>query len=387
MRTTMKCIALLTLVLMQLPAYAQTQEEYRKKYRIVKTSFASNRMPPTQTLKQDRLIGLHTLITPLVSTTAPVTIETLTSTVEVLTGAITTDLKNIKIASGATVKEKSQTRLLKVTPTTFKDLQSPTNPLPNAVKAYYSNVLQERYPIGSVITYMVERKLPAGKVMAEEKITVTPAYLEGITIDVVTIGDANELPNGGFVKLDEDKLWVNPHLMPGGKDPGLHYYQLKNRRPVSLNSINFSLTALTMPVKYRFSGERKNGKSFAEDFSSAINVNIFWGISLNKTSFQYREKVGNVSNNHKVTFGVIAGASTVTLTKSNTTAADTPILDDTEITKGLLSTGVGIAYSFNKTTIGAFLGSDFSVGKDAKRWDYNGKRWLGIAFGYSIFSI
>ncbi|MBO3272169.1 hypothetical protein [Hymenobacter defluvii] len=387
----MKGIVLLGFALVQLPAYAQTQEEYRKKYRIVKTSFASNKTPPIRILKQDTLISLHTLLTPVsVAPTAPATIETLTSTITVETGTITLEPtvnpKSIRIASGATLREKSQTRLLKVVPTTFKELQSAENPLSSAVKTYYSGILQKRYPIGSVVTYTVERKLPAGKVMVEEKITVTKDYLDGIAIDVVTVGDADKLPNGGFVKFDEDKVWVNPNLR-GGKDSELHYYQLKNRRPISLRSVNFSLTALTMPVKYRFSGERKNGKSFAEDFSSAINVNVFWGVSLNRTSFQYREKVGNISNNHKFTFGAIAGVSTVTLTKSNTTAADTPILDATEITKGLLSTGVGVAYSFNKATVGAFLGSDFSIGKDAKRWDYNGKRWLGIAFGYSIFSI
>lgn len=220
--------------------------------------------------------------------------------------------------------------------------------------------------------------------MAEEKVTVTPAFLEKLTIDVVS--PVTTTPSTwGYVKFDEDKVWVNPHLVNGASS--LHYYNLSNRHTISLWTVDLAISALTMPVKYRFKGKRDNGKSFSEDFAGTVNVNVFAGPSIGKTSFHYRDKVGNASNTWKLTGGLIVGGSTVTLNKSNTTSDDAPITDATEITKGLLSLGVGLAYSYNKATIGAFLGRDYSVGKDANRWDYNRKPWLGLAIGYSIFSI
>ena len=350
----------------------KAQETYRKAFRLA-DGFSSAQ---TKKIEEDRLISRALLTTPIVGVPANNSnIETASSIIKVLSGTVTATATEITILKGAQIEETTKTPLLKVTPVKFKDL------LPAQQRK-----LAAKYPDGRVVTYTIERKLPEGKVSTEEKVTVNQAFLEKLTLDSVTIVTTKPA-TWGYVKFDEDKVWVSPDLV-GYTDPGLHYYQLQNRHTIRLWTTDISISALTMPVKYRFKGTRdSNGKAFCEDFASAVNVNVFVGPSFGKTSFHYREKVGNISNTWKITVGLIGGGSTVKLNKSNTISADKPITGDTEITKGLLSLGFGATYSYNKATVGAFLGKDYSIGQDANLWDYNRHAWLGIAIGYSIFSI
>jgi len=365
----MRYIALLPVVIVQFSA--QAQETYKKSFLLADAFSSTHKVK----LQENRVISRSSLTLPLTepSRTTPEFV-TASSTIKVLSGNVTTTASDITIAKGAELEEKMLTPLLKVTPVKYKDLT-----------AIQKGKLEAKYPLGSVVNYTTERKLPAGKVTAEEKVTVNPAFWDKLTLDsVTTVAEAPA--HRGYVKFDEDKVWVSPELV-GYTDPGLHYYQLKNRHTIRLWTTDVSISALTMPVKYRFDGKRSNGKALGEEYAAGVNVNVFAGPSIGKTSFHYREKVGNISNAWKVTFGVIAGGSTVTLTQSNTGSADVPLAEDVEIMKGLLSLGVGATFSYNKATIGAFLGKDYSLGKDADRWDYNRKPWLGIAIGYSIFSI
>ena len=84
--------------------------------------------------------------------------------------------------------------------------------------------------------------------------------------------------------------------------------------------------------------------------------------------------------------GLLSGASTVTLNSSNTSSPITPLGEDVELTKGLVSLGAGFAYSYNKINIGGFLGYDFAIGEDASKWNYNKRLWIGFAIGYSLLS-
>lgn len=201
-----------------------------------------------------------------------------------------------------------------------------------------------------------------------------------------------KLPEGetvyAFVKFDEDKVIVNPYL----KDPtkkifensDLYYYQLKNREAIRLSFTEFNVNTLAIPIKYRFR-DKKIG--LQEEFTTAVNVNFFGGFSFGRSRFFHQEKVGNITNTWKLTAGFLLGASTVKLDNSNTSLAAAPMAAGTEITKGLATMGIGSTYSYNKINVGAFLGWDYSIGQNAKMWNYNRKPWLGIAIGYSLFSL
>lgn len=247
------------------------------------------------------------------------------------------------------------------------------------------NELKHEYPFGKSISITKEIKLGENKVLINKDIIIDETFYQGLS-NTTTI---NVIDNKivGFVKFEEDgKLFVNRYLKIDSLGNytrfATNYYKLKNRQTIKLCFSEFSVSALIIPIKYRFKGE--NGLS--EDFSTSINGNIFVGYSLGKSSFFHQEKVGNKSNTWKLTGGILLGASTVTLDKSNTTKANEPILDDKKIIKGLGSLGVGIAFAFNKINFGTFLGYDYAIGEDSNKWNYNKKPWLGIAIGYSLLN-
>lgn len=188
----------------------------------------------------------------------------------------------------------------------------------------------------------------------------------------------------GFVKFEDDgKIIINRYLKKDSvgnytRYP-LHYYQLENRQSINLCFQEFTVSALTLPFKYRMKGKNN---ALKEDFNTAINGNVFIGYSFAKTSFFYQEKVGNKSNTWKITPGLLLGASSVVLDKNNTNLSNSPIIDDSKFTKGLGSIAFGLTFSFNKINFGAFYGSDYASSK----WNYNKKPWLGIAIGYSILN-
>lgn len=234
---------------------------------------------------------------------------------------------------------------------------------------------------GDTLNYTVERILPIGKVLSSEKTLIDDNFFKNLKIKKVVT--PNELPaSSGYVSFLDDKVWVNPNLSGTFENRGLYYYKLSNRQSINLYFSETTVSALTLPLKYRFKKEEKN---ISEEFTTAVNVNLFVGKTIyGKTKFHYREKVGNITNTSKITVGGLVGASTVTLDKSNTSASTNAIVDDSKLTKGLASVGVGGTYTFNKINFGLFYGFDFSIGDDSSRWNYNKRPWLGLAVGYSL---
>lgn len=193
-----------------------------------------------------------------------------------------------------------------------------------------------------------------------------------------------------YIKFDDDKIWINPYLTRDFDDRGVIYYQLRNRQSLNFNFSDVTVSALTLPLKYRFGGTKEyssGNKTYGEDFSTAINVNAMLAWSpYGRVHHHHRSKVGSITTTQKFTIGLIGGASTVTLDKGNTSASDDPITTDVKIAKGLATYGLGLAYSHNKLNLGLFAGQDWAVGDNARRWNYNGKVWVGLAVGYSLFA-
>ncbi|MEJ5104501.1 hypothetical protein [Chryseobacterium sp. MYb328] len=187
----------------------------------------------------------------------------------------------------------------------------------------------------------------------------------------------------GYVKFDDNKIIANKNSCKKDEKDNIYYYQLKNRDQLSLYFIEGTVSAFTVPIKYRF-----KQPNVSEEFSSAsLNANLFGGISFGMSSFFYRDKVGSVTNNHKLTLGTFVGSSVVELNSNNTSASVDPLPNDRKIIKGLASIGLGIAYSYNKVNFAGFLGWDYAIGDEAEKWNYNKKPWIGIAIGYSLFNL
>ena len=73
------------------------------------------------------------------------------------------------------------------------------------------------------------------------------------------------------------------------------------------------------------------------------------------------------------------------MNKTNTNLSTEALTDNSEITKGLGSVGIGIMASYNKINAGVFFGADYSVGQKSYIWNHNKKPWIGIGVGYKIF--
>jgi len=250
----------------------------------------------------------------------------------------------------------------------------------------YEDLEKSKIKIGDKFTAITEIETANGKANVSKEIIVDQNFLETLELKHPVNVKLNS-SICSFVSFENNKIYINPYLKEDSngkysREP-IYFYELKNRQSIKLSFSEVNVSALIIPIKYRFKG--KNG--LEEEFSTAINGNIFIGYSLGKTSFFHQEKVGNKSNTWKFTGGLIFGASTVTLNNSNTSQSVTPLDKDTEIVKGLASTGLGITYTFNKINFGAFYGYDYAIGNNSSLWNYNKKPWLGIAIGYSILSL
>ncbi|BAO77067.1 porin [Winogradskyella sp. PG-2] len=187
-----------------------------------------------------------------------------------------------------------------------------------------------------------------------------------------------------FIKFPDDKneIIINPFLNKKDTINSTYYITLKNRQKLWLPFTEFTISSLTIPLKYRFKDEANN---VSEDFTSGINLNFLLGFSYGNSSFMFRDKVGNKSNSWKLTGGIILGASTVELNSSNTSSANIPIESGNTINQGLFSFGFGATYAFNKFNFGVFYGWDYSLGEASEKWNYDKLPWLGIGVGYSLF--
>jgi hypothetical protein len=265
--------------------------------------------------------------------------------------------------------------LRKVTKTKFKDL----------TKEEKDSIRNKVFPLGSKIQYEIEKNISGKKVKVFETVNVDEEFYKKQVFEKkenVTDSGIN-----GFVKFEKNKLTVNPYLrMDKDGDFGkrdVYFYELENRQTIKLNFTEWTVSALTIPFKYRF---KDKDSGISEEFTTDFNANLFIGRTFyGKTSFFHRKDVGNISNTYKWTGGLLLGASTVTLNASNTSSADTPLDSDTEIIKGLGTVGLGLSFSYNKINLGGFVGWDYSIGDDAEKWNYNKEPWIGFAVGYSLF--
>lgn len=234
--------------------------------------------------------------------------------------------------------------------------------------------LKKKHKENTLLHYTSEEIINGKKVILNNSIFVDSIFYSKQTITKTKEVNKNNFHyRKGHVKMIGDKLYVNPI-----NSDRLYYYKLTSGEEFKLKFTEVTVSALTIPLKYRF----KVNDSISENYTASINLNGFLGISTGKSNFMYRKGVDSKINTEKYSFGVLGGFSTVKLTTKNS-----KILEKKLNNNGLLSVGIGATYSFNKINVGGFYGYDFALGQDATDWNYNGKPWLGIALGYSLFKL
>lgn len=248
--------------------------------------------------------------------------------------------------------------------------------------SYAQDSYKKRYYIKNNVKYQEEfynektKKLDTITVLLELKRT-DKKKLDQKVIDLLK-SDEGLLAN---VKFGEDgessKLFINPWLIKSGTsyiDRDIeYYYELKNRQSVKIDFKQWSLNALSVPLKMRF------GKNRTE-FSTGANLGALIGHTSGTTNFVHRKKVDNKQYDTKRTFGLFLGADKLEFSFKDD--SDTEI----KVKTAVLSTGIGYLFSYEKFTFGATGGFDFSLGENSSEWDFQGSPWLGVSLGYSLFT-
>ncbi|WCO03170.1 hypothetical protein [Psychroserpens ponticola] len=198
---------------------------------------------------------------------------------------------------------------------------------------------------------------------------------------------------------DEDKVISDDNDLNKTKDTReVLFYEIPDDHTAKLKFTEVTLTAITIPLKYRFrtnraaidASDEENPLQVSiesEEFSTSVNIAFFGGYTWGNTKFTHRKKIGNRTFTSKNTLGVFIGSSAVELKGTNTDITLDQPQGDREGTFGTISFGIGYVKSWNKISVGLFGGIDKGVGRVAKTWIYNGKPWLGIGVGYDLFKL
>ena len=226
--------------------------------------------------------------------------------------------------------------------------------------------------------------IPRGTTKTKKTVTNTEIIkqqvLEGIPCD-------DCVKRNAFLKLVKDTLYVNYYLNSETKREDTYFFELKNRETFAIKHRGLTLSALTIPIKYRPPLTRKNGNKVEEEFSASFNANLLLSYTFDgKSKFTYLKNVDNSIRDRSWRVGLFSGISTVKLDSLNTQGAEEArrLPKGREITKGLFSVGGGITYTYNSLSFGAFMGWDWALGNSANIWDYDGAYWFGLSIGFDI---
>ena len=122
----------------------------------------------------------------------------------------------------------------------------------------------------------------------------------------------------------------------------------------------------TLPIKVRFKN-RNRPFHYANSFSLGVNAGFEHGFRGRK-----EQAIGGI-------IGV--GGSTVQIEATDVSEN----YELTSSTSGAFTLSAGLVYSYEQFQIGCFLGTDLIPGDLGKNWLYQGKPWLGLGLGFTIF--
>jgi hypothetical protein len=131
---------------------------------------------------------------------------------------------------------------------------------------------------------------------------------------------------------------------------------------------DFTWGVMTLPIKARFG----NGDDKLFDFEERLNLGFVFG--LRKQLKGYVEQ----SLNYLMGFGITSAKT------DSSSMKDLAYYDGSSSLA--LSLHTGILYQYDNFQVGIFLGADFVPGRVGREWRHQGKPWIGLALGVSLFS-
>lgn len=148
--------------------------------------------------------------------------------------------------------------------------------------------------------------------------------------------------------------------------------------PVSFNKHSFDVDFLTMPLKYR---PAVNG--VPQQLNTNLNGALYLGYRTDKFSLRYLKSPLNIAERAINHYGFSLGGFTgLGNTAMNPTTTNNTL--STEYDGIVWIKGISGIIAINNFTLGISLGFDHLLDKNHRVWIYEGKPWLGLAFGLNL---
>jgi hypothetical protein len=158
--------------------------------------------------------------------------------------------------------------------------------------------------------------------------------------------------------------------------------KLEKNEVLSIDQAACQIGAVTIPFKARLGTNTQY-----ENFTSDFNAGLYIGYSpFGKIRYEYDGSKTSVSQPFNLTFGFTFGFSTEELDEHNTAWSEKKLPTPQKSTIGLFSSSLTTMLAYKKFRIGLHLGIDTGIGSKSDYWDHNNQLWLGIGFGYNLYS-
>ena len=148
--------------------------------------------------------------------------------------------------------------------------------------------------------------------------------------------------------------------------------------PVTFKHASFDVDFLTIPFKYR-----PVQNNFSRQFNTNLNGAVYVGYRSDIFQLQYKktpfQKFARQIKHYGLSVGFFNGLGGSTM---NSSVTDNQIA--VEYDGVVWSKGIAGIIGINNFTIGLAYGYDNLLDKNRRFWLYQGKPWLGLAFGLNI---
>lgn len=190
--------------------------------------------------------------------------------------------------------------------------------------------------------------------------------------------------NKVYLQVEEDSILVYKILQENGVETileppvGVFTETSYENGYTTFYNPSFDLDLLTIPIKYRFATQH-----MPNQLSANINANLYLGYRSDMYRIRYKDLPLGKTEQSISRFGMSLGGFAG--------IGSEPIFPwvirdamDIEYDGVVFSTGAAWILGFNNITAGITLGFDHLLDQNSSHWVYQGKPWLGLAFGINL---
>ena len=132
--------------------------------------------------------------------------------------------------------------------------------------------------------------------------------------------------------------------------------------PYLSKKASFTVGATHIPFRLRFD---------PFDFSNHLSIGTSFGVKF------------PMSNTHDISFNILGGINIASISLDS---LSTNGMADPGETAAAFTPSLGFVFEYSKVQVGIYTGVDLLSGNDKDIWIYQGKPWISIGVGVSIFT-